>query len=137
MFGAIEAGQIEFGVLALKNSIVGEVEETKDAISEGIEMLGKIELPIHHCVFTKFKNAKIDFVASHIQALRQTVRTRQKILPGAQEVECADTALAAQMLYQGDYPQNYAVICRQNAGERYGLNLYAKNISNKLHIFVI
>ena len=81
-------------------------------------------------MFTKSKDAQIDFVASHIQALKQTILTRRKLLPDAKEVICVDTAMAAKMLYDGDYPQNYAVICRQNAGENYGLYLYAKNIED-------
>jgi len=127
---ALEKRQIDYGVMATENSVAGEVLETKDALNNNIEMLAQIKLSIHHCLFTKSKNAQIDFVASHIQALKQTIHTRHKILPDAKEVVCIDTAIAAKMLYDGDYPQNYAVICRQNAGEYYTLNLYAKNIED-------
>lgn len=127
---ALEKGQIDYGVMATENSVVGEVSETRGALNNNIEMLGEIKLPIHHCLFIKSKDAQIDFVASHIQALKQTAQTRRKILPEAKEVVCVDTALAAKMLSGGDYPQNYAVICRQNAGLHYHLNLYAKNIED-------
>ena len=127
---ALEKGQIDYGVMAIENSVVGKVKETKNALKKNIKMLAQIKLPIHHCLFTKSKNAQIDFVASHIQALKQTILTRRKLLPEAKEVVCVDTAMAAKMLYDGDYPQNYAVICRQNAGEYYGLYLYAKNIED-------
>ena len=128
---ALMEQKIDYGVMAIRNSIAGEVAETKEALNDDIEMLGQTQIPIHHCVFTKSKDApNITSVASHIQALKQTRNTRQKILPQAKEVECIDTALAAKMLYTGEYPQDYAVICRKNAGERYGLNLFAENIED-------
>lgn len=123
--------KIDYGVMATRNSIAGEVTETKEALNNDIEMLEETQIPIHHCVFTKSKDvSKITSIASHIQALRQTRNTRKKIMPKAQEVECIDTALAAKMLCNGEYPSNYAVICRKNAGERYGLNLFAENIED-------
>ena len=127
---ALSQRDVDYGVMAIRNSIAGEVVETKEALSDNIELLGKTEIPIHHCVFTKSSHSKVDFVASHIQALKQTIHTRQKILPEAKEVECIDTALAAKMLFEGEYPENYAVICHKNAGERYGLHLLAENIED-------
>lgn len=122
--------EIDYGVMAIRNSIAGEVAETKNALTEDIELINTTDIPIHHCVFVKNKDAEINFVASHIQALLQTVKTREKILKDANELECIDTALAAKMLYEGEYPENYAVICRKNAGQLYGLHLLAENIED-------
>lgn len=127
---ALLDGAIDYGVMAIRNSKAGEVLETKKALNENIELIQEIQIMMHHCVFTKSKGISITAVASHIQALQQTIQTRSKILPQAKEVECADTALAAKMLYNGEYPENYAVICRKNAGEYYRLNLFAENIED-------
>lgn len=122
--------KIKYGVMAIRNSIIGEVIETKNAINEKIEMIDSIEIDIHHCLFAKNENSLLQYVASHIQALQQTEKTRAKILKDVQEVECIDTALAAKMLYDGEYSENYAVICRKNAGNIYGLKLIAENIED-------
>ena len=121
---------ITYGVMAIKNSIIGEVIETKKALTEQIKLLDTAEIPIHHCLFTKNPKAKVVYVASHIQALMQTAKTRTKILPNTSDVECIDTALAAKMLSEGQYSENYAVICRKNAGELYNLHLLAENIED-------
>ncbi len=122
--------EIEYGVMAIKNSIAGEVAETKEALTEQLKLVDTIEIDIHHCLFTKNNQAKIHYVASHIQALMQTIHNRKKILKNVIEVECIDTALAAQMLFSDKYSEEYAVICRKNAGEFYGLHLLAENIED-------
>ena len=122
--------KIDYGVMAIKNSIIGEVVETKEALTEQIELTDTIQIPIHHCLFTKNSQTKIQYVASHIQALQQTIKTRNKILKNVSDVECIDTAAAAKMLCNGEYPENYAVICRKNAGKIYGLHLFAENIED-------
>ena len=122
--------EIDYGVMAIKNSIAGNVAETKEALTEQIELVDTLEINIHHCLFVKNNQAKIRYVASHIQALMQTVNNRKKILNNVTEVECNDTAISAKMLFNGKYPEDYAVICRKNAGKFYGLHLLAENIED-------
>ncbi len=121
---------IDFGVMATKNIIAGDVIETKEALTPNIELISSIDLPIHHCLFKKTENSSILYVASHIQALQQTKETRKKILKDVPEIECSDTSLAAKMLANGKYPENYGVICRENAGLFFNLFLVAKNIED-------
>ncbi len=121
---------IDFGVMATKNIVAGEVIETKKALIPDIELISSLDLPIHHCLFKKTANSSILYVASHIQALQQTKETRKKILNNIPEIECLDTALAAKKLSKGEYPENYAVICRENAGLFFNLTLVAKNIED-------
>lgn len=122
--------EIDYGVMALYNSIAGEVIETKNALTPQISLLEKVDIPIHHCIFIKHPEVEIKYIASHIQALQQTKQYRKHILKNAYEIECPDTALAAKMLFNGEYPDNYAIICRKNAGEFYNLHLYAENIED-------
>ena len=122
--------EIDFGVMALNNSIIGEVVETRDAMDKNLELIDTVEIPIHHCLFVKDKNSKIRYVASHIQALMQTAVNRKNIFNNTTDIECIDTAVAAKMLAEGQYGEDYAVICRKNAGEIYGLHLMAENIED-------
>ena len=131
---ALVEGCIDYGVMAVSNSVSGEVQETKTALVHGVELCCQLAMSIHHCVFVKSPDAKIKFIASHIQALKQTERTCNRILPDVAFIECADTALAAKMLHNGAYTDDYAVICKKDAGLAYGLHLFAENVEdNKLN----
>lgn len=122
--------EIDYGVLALENKIAGPVQETLNALSNKIKMIDTLTLPIHHSLFIKNKDSKIDSITSHIQALKQTVKYRKEKFPDIKELEAEDTALAAKKLSTGQYPENYAVICRKNAGEFYHLYLIDENIED-------
>lgn len=125
--------EIDYAVLAVKNSITGTVVETAEAlIGHNLTILDSLELPIHHCLFIKqgVSFDKINTVASHIQALKQTREHRLAMFPNLVELEVEDTAVAAIKLANDTYPDNYAVICRKNAGLDNGLVLLAENIED-------
>ena len=122
--------EIDYGVLAIQNKIDGIVKETEEALTKKIELVDTLSLQIHHSLFKKNKNSKIDFVVSHIQALHQTKEYRRKNLPTIKEIESEDTAIAAKKLSTGIYPENYAVICKKSAGEFYNLFLIDENIED-------
>lgn len=122
--------KINYGVMAIKNILAGPVVETQNALTKEIDKIDTLDLDIHHFLFTKTKSSNIQYVASHIQALNQTKRTREKLIPNAIEIECADTALAATLLANGTYSENYAIICRKNIGLFYNLFLFAENIED-------
>ncbi len=127
---ALMEHKIDYGVMAIRNSIAGVVVETQKALNDDIELLEQIQIPICHCLFVKSADKQIRAVASHIQALKQTKNTRNKILKETDEIECADTAIAAKMLHDGEFSDDVAVICSKKAGEFYGLKLYAQNIAD-------
>ena len=70
---ALEVGDIEFGVVAIENSIGGEVFETKKAFQRRkIQHISSVAIPISQCLFKKsnfIKTSDLLFVASHQQAL--------------------------------------------------------------------
>ena len=124
------SGNIDYGVMAIENIIAGPVIETKEALTNQIDLIDTLSIPIHHSLFSKHKNTNIQFVASHIQALNQTENNRKKFWKNLKEIECKDTALAAQLLSNGTYPDDYAVICRTDAGKFYNLHLIKENIED-------
>lgn len=129
----LKAEKIDYGIVATHNSVAGTVKETYEAIkNENFEFVATIVLPIHQCLFIKrgVDINKIKYVASHIQALQQTRENRSRIYPNWEEIETNDTASAARDLSEGNFTDEYAVICRKNAGEQYGLILIHENIED-------
>ena len=129
----LKANKIDYGVVASRNSVAGPVKETYEAIKdEYFEFVQTVILPIHHCIFIKqhMEPENIKVVTSHIQALNQTKNNRHIRFPNWEDKETNDTASAARNLSEGIFPDDYAVICRKNAGERYGLKLVCENIED-------
>ena len=130
---SLEKGESDYGVVASSNITAGPVIETKEALKgkNNIESLKTDIVPIHHCVFIKNENVKINALVSHIQALLQTKNNLDKLYPDTDRIEVEDTALAAKMLNEGDLPETSAVVCRKNAGEFYKLILAHENVEDR------
>ena len=72
-------GKADYGVMATRNLIAGEVAETKAALDQfPHRILDAQWLPIHHCLFVKHPGVRIERIASHIQALGQCRKTLAK-----------------------------------------------------------
>ena len=126
------AGRIDYGVLAVENKFAGIVQESLEA-KKGVRDLVELDLmwsPIHHCVFKRNKDDRVDRLVSHIQALMQSQNNLKRLYPGAEFVECEDTAYAAEMLSKGELPEGSAAVCRMDAGEHYGLYLDNQNVED-------
>ena len=126
----LSSKEIDVGIMAIKNTIAGVVKETEEALQTiELQVIDTISITIHHCVFAKqnIRKEQITTIVSHIQALSQTKHNRAILFPNCSEQEFEDTASAARNLAQNLFPDNYAVLCRKNAGEQYGLKLIAEN----------
>lgn len=126
--------EIDYGVMAIKNSTAGIVEETRVALeNQNIACIYLYDLRIVHCLF-KLKSTpleRLQTVASHEQAIHQTKLTRQKYFKELREMEYADTALAAKDLTNGILGDNVAVICSKIAGELFGLELIYEGLNDR------
>ncbi len=130
---AMQKGEIQYGVLGVENSTAGPVGEFVHAFENiSYEKLGVYVLPIHHCLFKKpgVATAALQEVASHPQALRQTVNTRKQKFPTLTEHEIEDTAIGAEWLAKGILPETAATICSARAGEMWNLEMIAENIED-------
>ncbi len=128
------SNQADFGVVAIKNVLAGDVVESKNAFSTPgfkYEVLLEEKFPIHHCVFVKDESCegKIKKIASHIHALLQCRNYIAKF-ENVEEVELSDTAIGAKHLADGLIEDDTAILCRRNAGEMFGLTLIAENIED-------
>ena len=129
---ALERREIDLGVVAVKNAIAGTVIETEIAMKgkDIIEIVETVDVPIHHCLYVKHPGCKVHTIASHVQALLQCGNNLEKLYPGTERIEVADTAYAAEMLSAGSLPDEVAVICRKEAGTHYKLTLMKENIED-------
>lgn len=131
---ALKSEEIDFGVLAKVNSTAGEVTETKEALKNiDYSIVKEYDLPIHHCVYIRQDKSLEDIhaIASHEQALNQTIQSREKLFKGLTVIEVEDTALSAKKLSEGSLDENTAIICSKVAGEIFHLKLVYENIEDK------
>lgn len=129
---ALKAGTVEYGVMAVNNHIAGRVKESEEALA-GLDyrVLAEDTIPIRHHLFTLNDSVKdIEIVASHIQALKQCADHLHKLYPNAKTQEVEDTAIAARYLAEGVLPPSAGVLCRQDAGEAFGLYLLQKDLQD-------
>ncbi len=131
---AMKTGEVDYGVCAMYNSVAGMVMETFFA-TNGVELIikGETTLNIHHCMFKKNPDTDEDnlrFVASHILALKQCEDHLRYNYPNLRSIEVEDTGKAAKDLAEGVLGEEYAVLCRKNAGEMFGLTLMDENLED-------
>lgn len=133
---ALIAGTIDYGVLAVRNSIGGAVRETAEILatvgSGAAITMSTVVLDIRHNLYKLpgVPDGRLRRVASHEQALRQTRRTRTERWPDLTETPVADTAIAARWLADSRLPSDVAVICGEDAGTAHGLELMAADIQD-------
>lgn len=131
---ALDEGCVQFGVMAVRNSIGGEVAETSEALREAdLNVVHSCVLEIHHCLFKLPGTAveSLTAIASHPQALKQTERNRKRLYSNLKAIEIEDTASGARKLAAGELEQTYAVLCKETAGEANGLELVARNLEDE------
>ncbi len=131
---SMKTGETDYGVCAVYNSAAGMVLETFFA-TNGVELLikGETTMNIHHCLYKKnpdINNEDLKFVASHILAIKQCENHIRYNYPQLKSIEVEDTGKAAKDLSEGIYGDEYAVLCRKNAGEMFGLTLIDENIED-------
>lgn len=130
---------INYGVVAIQNTIGGVVKETDDAfISDEWIVKHRYLLRIEHCLFVKapsIETKNIKKVSSHIQALKQCRNNLKTLINNYTEIEIADTALAAHQLELGLLDEQTAVICSKSAGLAKGLHLLVEGLQDQADNF--
>lgn len=130
---ALREGSIDYGVMAVRNKIAGDVAETSDALQTiDYDIYGALAIPIRHCLFKRpdVQIEDVTTIASHPQALLQTQIARKQRYPALSEVETPDTALAAKQLATGELPPTTMVLCSKQAGLQYGLTLVYEDLKD-------
>jgi chorismate mutase / prephenate dehydratase len=129
---AVIDGQVDVAILPIENTTAGSINDTYDLLNEKpLHILGEEVLPVHHCLLALagVEVENVRRILSHPQAIAQCSRFLGS-LPRCQVVSYFDTAMAARKVADdGDLSQ--AAIAGAWAGERYGLQIIARGITNQ------
>ena len=130
VFQEVEAGNADFGVVAVENSSEGTVTNTQDRfITSPLHICGEVELRIHHCLMGRMDALeRVLRVCSHGQALAQCRGWLDEHLPDAERVAVASNAEGARRARD---ELGTAAIAGDTAAEVYGLNMLAREIEDR------
>ena len=133
VFEALENSKINIGVIPIKNSYAGNVDETNKLMQKyNYKIIKKIEIPIKQNLAgiytTELK--EITHIFSHKQALLQCKTKIKTILPNAILIEKGNTAISADFVSKSNN-NHYACICSQEAIREYNLITLVKNFQDK------
>jgi prephenate dehydratase len=130
---AVEAGDVERGVLPIENTLAGSVIGTYDALfaCERLHVVAETVVPIHHCVLA-LRGATLGSlrtVSSHPVALAQCERFL-RAHPHITAQAAYDTAGAARDVAARGDPAAAAIAGRP-AADRYGLEIIAADVEDR------
>jgi prephenate dehydratase len=126
--------EIDLGIMAISNSIIGQVTETKNASgNKGLTEVSRVEVTIKHAAFklnSDLSNLNVKYVASHEAALGQCKYNIGLNYPNAELIPIRNAGLGPQMLVDGKLDSSSVVICPPKAGEKYDLVMDHENLSD-------
>ena len=126
--------EIGLGIMAVSNSTIGDVKETKTAIdNKDLTEISRIEIIIQHAAFklqSSLSHLDIKYVVSHEAALAKCKNYIKLIYPNAKLIPIKNTGLGPQMLVNGELDSSSIVLCPPKAGEKYGLVMDHENLSD-------
>ncbi len=129
VFHEVEAGNADFGVVAVENSAEGTVTHTLDRmVSSPLHICGEVELRIHHCLMGRMETlAEVARICAHAQALAQCRGWLDEHLPGAERVAVSSNAEGARRARD---ELGTAAIAGDTAAEVYNLRLLYREIED-------
>jgi chorismate mutase / prephenate dehydratase len=130
VFQEVEAGNADFGIVAIENSSEGTITNTLDRfLTSPLHICGEVELRIHHCLMGKMDALpRVLRVCSHSQALAQCRGWLDEHLPEAERVAVASNAEGARRARDEN---GSAAIAGETAAEVYGLNILVREIEDR------
>ena len=132
IFENIEKDILEFGVIAIENSLQGTVRDTLDLLIEkDLFIYGEIELRIIQNLISLDGSdlSKIKVIHSHPQALAQSKNWIKTNIPKAELVNTNSTAEAILKVKNLDNVK-HAAIGTEFASQKYGLKIISSNIED-------
>jgi len=133
ILSAVEAGELEEGVLPLENSTEGPVNQTLDLLAhcfKQVKVKAEVILPVIHQLLARpgVGLGEVAAVVSHPQALAQCREFLERSLPHAEIREVISTAEAARIVAREDAP--WAAIGTALVAGSYGLAVLAENVND-------
>jgi prephenate dehydratase len=131
VFDAVQAREVNLGVVPIENSIGGSIHRNYDLLVEReLQIVGEVQVPVvHHLLaLPGVRLEEVQRVLSHPQALAQCAR----FLRGLDRVEAIatyDTAGSAKMV-RDEQRRDTAAIASGRAGELFGLQALRTGIQD-------
>lgn len=130
VFGTIEDGSVEFGVVPAENSLEGSVNQTYDLLLQcALNIIGEVTIRVSHCLLglpgTNINNIRA--VYSHPQALAQCSVFLETLRVIIEPVY--DTAGSAKLIKDKNL-HDAAAIASDTAAKLYGLHVLKKGIED-------
>jgi chorismate mutase/prephenate dehydratase len=131
VFGAVESGKAELGVIPIENTTAGVVTATFDTFADSdVSICGEIVLPISLDLFSHSGElADVRRVASHPQPLAQSRQWLDEHLSGVERLETASTAAAVSLAVSDE---SVAAIGSSIAGGLQGLSAIETAIEDRV-----
>ena len=132
VFDAVESGLCKFGVLPIENSANGSVRSVYELLQrKRFAIVSSTTLHIRHELLAKAgtKLSEITEIYSHEQAIGQCSRYLASLNGKVKVIPCANTAVAAKMVAEGENPCA-AAISSHACAELYGLRVLKDDIQD-------
>jgi chorismate mutase/prephenate dehydratase len=132
VFRAVEAGNVDYGVIPVENSTEGAVGRSLDLLlNSPLQVCGEVHLPIHHNLLSKSGAlGEVKTVYAHAQSLGQCHEWLNRHLPNVPRIAVTSNAEAARMVAEAGGAAGFASIAGESAARLYELNVLASNIED-------
>ncbi len=132
VFGEVESGMANYGVVPVENSSEGVVSHTLDMfVTSDLNIFAEIMLEIHHNLLSRSTMlSDIEKVYSHPQAIAQSRAWLRDNLPSCSIIDVSSTARASELACQDT---KAAAIASELAANIYNLNILQSNIEDIVH----
>jgi prephenate dehydratase len=128
---AVQAGDVDIGVVPIENSLQGSVTDTVDELihDSGVAVRAEVVLPIEHCLMAQpgIERAAIHVIYSHPQSLGQCRRYLEANFPQARTEAALSNAAAVATAME---TPGSAAIAPARAAEIYGAHILERGIED-------
>lgn len=128
---AVQAGELEEGVIPFENSIEGTVTSAIDTLIFHAELFIRAEvvIAVEQCLLAPPQGvARVERILSHPQALAQCREFLHRRYPYAEQIPVSSTAEAARLVAAGE--PNALAIAPRRAADVYGLRMEERGIED-------
>lgn len=126
---AVRAGEADYALVPIENSVEGVVARTLDELATGIPLTiaGEVTLPVTFDLMVRRGTTDIKRIGTHPHAESQCRTYLSTHYPHAEVVTTNSTAAAAELVAKGELD---AAIASSVAAENFGLEVIAENIGD-------
>ena len=129
---ALEAGQINYALLPIENSVAGSIDQVYDLLSQRkLTIVGEEVWPVEHCLLglPEAKLEDLRVIRSHPVALQQCGKFLRGLV-GTRRETFFDTAGAARSVSQEEDP-TIGAIASEEAAKNWGLEILRREVADQ------